>query len=284
MGRRRPVAMLALLPLLAGCVTIHGQFELGGDGTSRYDLTVVVLRASAGATQDAPVLFCNDFQRIFPPGVVIDTVEDGGHVSCRLSGTAPTAELGDRLERSTGAVIRHEEGSYRFIWDPRSDPSLAEGVDDFEFSVTFPGEVLEHSGSSTVSGTTVTWRDPADLFTPGGLSAAGLDRGRPWPAFLAATGLVLGLGAMLALAGRVARRRRADEAGSAPLSSWPPPSPHARVAGAGFLPAGERLPPQAWAPGPPELSHRPAPEVGVDPGPETGRAEPPPPSPWAPPA
>ena len=60
--------------------------------------------------------------------------------------------------------------------DP-SDISDMAGIKDSKVSVTFPGTVLSHSGSSKVDGNTATWTDVNDLFSTGGLTASGKSQG-----------------------------------------------------------------------------------------------------------
>lgn len=50
-----------------------------------------------------------------------------------------------------------------------------EQLDEVVVSVTFPAEVISHSGSSTLDGTTVTWTDIDEIFGEEGLSATARD-------------------------------------------------------------------------------------------------------------
>jgi hypothetical protein len=275
--------LLAAIPLLAGCVGIDGAIDLRDDGTTSYDFTVTTSQAYLAeiGVEPTPAL-CDDVARAFPVGVRVTADVTAEHVACHASGTAPTLQFSDHLERSTGAIISHVDGTYTFEWATGVPSDAHQRIDGFEFSVTFPGGVLEHNGSSTVWLNTVTWRDPDDLMSDTGLRATGRDRGWPLPV-LAAGALVVGIGLLLALAVRAAGRRRAAPEEDVPDGSGSAPQFEGTVAGAPAAPRGERLPPQAWAPdaGPaadPPRATDPSPPIPTGDTPEPGGR-----SPWAPP-
>lgn len=104
-------------------------------------------------------------------GKKVEFYSEAGVEGCRAGGHVPAQVLNDM----GGTITR--EGDTMTVELPTKSlhddiiTAIATGEFtglkleelDLHVAMTFPGEVLEHSGRSTVDGTTVTWRDPADL-------------------------------------------------------------------------------------------------------------------------
>ena len=145
----------------------------------------------------------------------VKDVSDDDYVACQMSGTTD-------LESMAG-ILDHADGTYVFAVTS-SEAGGAAGLgadvfDSFAISVTFPGPVTEHNGSSTVDGTTVTWTDPGDLYGSDGLRAVGKDTASSaWQWVVLAGAGLLGAAAVVLLL--VLRNRRGKDA----LSMQPDPS------------------------------------------------------------
>ena len=98
-----------------------------------------------------------------------------GHPSCTVEMNG--VKLSD-MESSKGEGIKHEGDTFTFDMDISGfqDSQYKSSGITSSLSVTFPGEVTEHNGSSTVDGTKVTWKD---IITESetNLHAAGKDKG-----------------------------------------------------------------------------------------------------------
>lgn len=147
--------------------------------------------------------------------------DDGTYVGCTVTGTMTATDITVQSGRphsvadpSTDVFRGHKENGpigitfdneiIRFHLDRSALFDFVPGVNssgvgdmagigDFKVSVTFPGTVLSHSGSSKVDGDTVTWTDVSDLLSPDGLTASGKSQG-------GLPGWVWGIGALVTLA------------------------------------------------------------------------------------
>jgi len=280
---------VGLLFTLGGCVAVDGRFDLGTDDRISIDLLLQLDEASAKRGYGGDV--CEILEGAWPWAADTDlepTSRDGA-VGCRLTSTLEVSALDPRLDRSyrmgvTGLSVAHLDGEYRFRWDPGyGNGDAAAATDYFQIQVTFPGEVRSHSGSSTVDGTTVTWRSVSDLMTDGGLAAVGDDR--PGVVTLLRNPFSWAVILLLVLAGGIGFERRrwkqADETASAgpdtPTPRGQPPEP--RLVMAGPAPS-ETVAPQAWAPRPADV---PGVTSGLPAPPPQHAVGPQPRSPWAPP-
>lgn len=300
MGRWRCAGlMLALTPLLAGCMSLDAHLDIGTDETVDYRVDLTISKEylmEVGLTGDLDL--CQEIEGWFPAGTSwVPTTSDEAS-TCRITGSSPIAEFGRTEEDGrSGLIIVRGDGEYVFSWAPLPGGDAADQIEHFEVSVSFPGLVTDHSGSGSVWLNTVTWRDPADLFTTDGLMARGADQPHPVLALLPVVGLLVGLGLVVWLGGAIVRRRSASHDEPA---DWPAPDPATRMPvvpdPAVLAPRdAERAwqppppPPQAWAPTPQELH---APEPGPDwspsddPRPDAGGGRPPPDADqeWLPPA
>lgn len=275
--------LLAPLVLLTGCVRLTADVTISSP--SDIDVSMVVAMESAMADQvgqgQALTSACRTDQTQGLRGARVEAYDDGTYRGCRVSGTVTAAALASQDDPPLNVVFNRHDVTFQMgsSWLDRGASQGMEGlqasmISSFQVSVTFPGAVVEHSGSSTVKGRTVTWTDPEDLFAPGGLHAVGKRRvGMPlWGWLLvglAVAGLV-GIGAVVL----VRRRRR-------------------RAQGAPATPAGGQVGHQPWArptAGQPDGSGAqatPGPRPDTPPAHHTGDPNnpgpPDPDSPWRPP-
>ncbi|MCW5953957.1 MAG: hypothetical protein KIT69_17030, partial [Propionibacteriaceae bacterium] len=192
-GRCRAALAGLAAPLLAGCVALDAHIEILTDETVRYQGEVTVTRAyleAEGVAADADVDLCQSLSHWFSGEVTMERLETVEEIGCRIDGTSEIEEFGRSAIGRSGLIVLHSEGAYMFLWNPMPGADAAAALSEFEVSVTFPGEVTEHNGSSTVVWNTVTWRDPADLFRPPGLVAKGNEKASPLAAVLPPVGLL----------------------------------------------------------------------------------------------
>ncbi|GAB3710564.1 LppM family (lipo)protein [Mariniluteicoccus flavus] len=180
--RRSAILLLVLVMALAtGCTRFTGSVTVNADDSvsMNYDFSVPDDPANAKGIE-AVKAKCADnrrFGQFFRP--VKTEYAEAGRVGCRIRGDANQRRLGQ-----AGIAIYHQDGKQHFSFGegmleqldpegPKSGP--VRGIEQFELKVTFRGKVVSHSGSSTVDGTTVTWRDANDLRT--GINAAAQEPG-----------------------------------------------------------------------------------------------------------
>ena len=279
------MAVLAA-PVLAGCMPLDAQLEIRADEPVQYHAVAMVTRGyleSEGLDPDAEVDLCQSLSHWFFGEVTMERLTTPEGVGCQIDGVSPIGESGPSEIGRSGLIVLRADELYTFIWNPMPEADAAAALSEFEVSVTFPGEVVEHNGSSTVWWNTVTWRNPADLSRPPGLVARGNDKPSPLATVLPLVGL-LALAILALWSGRALLRRPRDvSAEPVAEQSWSGPG-ESDAAGAGEPlrvadpPAREALPPEAWAPQPEDLaepSSTTAPDPRMEPEPER--------SPWAPP-
>ena len=194
--------VLPLLVLLSGCVKFDATSTIGSDDKISASVTLAVQDDySFGVDQ-----LCETTLGSMLPGGQSSSYSQGGYTGCTVSVQGVAIST---FATTPFLTIKHENGQYSF----ELSSSVASAVggssgaglvfDSFSFAVTFPGEVLTHSGSSTVSGTTVTWTDADDLLSGDGLQATskesgGWSLGGMLPILgIAAAVLVLGTGAFV---------------------------------------------------------------------------------------
>lgn len=163
----RRLTMLALLFTLAlvvsGCGSLKGHLQVNADDTISVKAALTMKVSAEGdraATERAMREACEAF--ILKTGHSKAAV-NGDQVVCTIDGTLRANQIGQ-----IGASIRHDDNDNTFLLQPASATSQERvdafvGGKDMDLSITFPGTVLEHSGSSTQSGRTVRWTDPQDL-------------------------------------------------------------------------------------------------------------------------
>ena len=97
--------------------------------------------------------------------------EDDEYIGCTIVGEDNAKNIGTR---DSGVAITFTDDEVRFrmgqeIFSPETSGQeiTPEMLSDFKVSVTFPGTVTQHSGSSTVNGNTVTWTSAKELMSSG---------------------------------------------------------------------------------------------------------------------
>lgn len=213
--------------LLGGCMKMEMGVDIKSDDDIRVAMMVGIQRSAAAAMAESgeeitPEDLCD--QAGSDSGVTdatVNDVSDDNYIACEMSGTTDLASMGDALQ--------HADGKYTFTMtssDADSNAGLGADVfDSFRIAVTFPGEVQEHNGSSTVDGTTVTWTDPNDLYGSEGLRAVGKDKASSVMLWIMLAGIVVLVLAAVAVLLLVLRTRRGT--GAAPMQPYlPPTDPH----------------------------------------------------------
>lgn len=256
-GRWRAASPVLAAPILAGCMTLDAHLEIGVDETVRYQAVATITRdhlEAEGVAADDDVDLCQSLGHWFYGEVTMERLAAPDEIGCRIEGVAPIGEFGRSEIGRSGLIVLRADGLYTFIWNPMPGADVAAALSEFEVSVTFPGEVVEHNGSSTVWWNTVTWRDPADLFRPPGLVAKGNDKPSPLATVLPLVGLLALLILVLWSGRALLRRLRGGRAEPAAELSSDPDEPG--VAGVGESvsaadpPAREPLAPDGWVPQP----------------------------------
>jgi len=97
--------------------------------------------------------------------------EDDEYIGCTIVGEDNAKNIGTR---DSGVAITFTDDEVKFrmgqeIFSPETSGQeiTPEMLSDFKVSVTFPGAVTQHSGSSTVDGNTVTWTSAKELMSSG---------------------------------------------------------------------------------------------------------------------
>ncbi|MDR2973498.1 MAG: hypothetical protein LBV00_02115 [Propionibacteriaceae bacterium] len=217
----RLLLLLPLVVLLTGCMRLTMGVDIRSDSNIGLTMDIGVTKEVADYLGDSSTDFCDYLQSsgevpTMPFGFSLTPYTDDQYIGCRIEGASSLAQL-----NSSSDMLTHADGVYTFALD--SSGSLGQlgsagamtgtsSAIDFQVGVTFPGEVLSHSGSSVVDGTTVTWYDIADLTASGGLQASGRDGGGSsslgWVVGIAAAVMVMGLVTVVI----VHRRRSAAKA------------------------------------------------------------------------
>jgi len=178
---RRVALALPILLLLSSCIRLNADYVIHSqdviDVTLDYGLQKSVLQELGQAITGDQL--CSNMADARPQGSAIVPYEDDTFVGCKATFTGSLATID-----STGTNLKLADGVWTFELTGsdlegtgQSGQLTEDAFADFRLSVTFPGEVLSHNGSSTVEGRTVTWADAADLLTSEGLLATGRDAG-----------------------------------------------------------------------------------------------------------
>lgn len=155
------------------------KVEAGLDITSeshiRVFMSVGVDKAYAGTMSSADEL-CEQMRESMAPeaqeSVGLIPREEANYYSCEMSSEGPVKDF--------YPLLTHAAGVWDFQLDARDlgsdvNKRTVGSLDELKISVTFPGKVLTHNGSSEVSGHTVTWTSGKDLVSPEGLRATASD-------------------------------------------------------------------------------------------------------------
>lgn len=276
---RRLTLILAILLLLVLTSCIRMTMDIDIDGAERIDVRADVGMQNAAAKElgaDLPD-FCAEADLTGDTDDVqaepYSEDGDGGYTGCRMEGTSTLAEMGSS---SDGPGLTLEDGVWTFAMDG-ADAEAGQGMSasmlsDFRISVTFPGEVLTHNGTSTVEGTTVTWTNATDLFSAEGLRATARDSGgaggHTWLWIVLGVLALAAIGAAIWFATRKKSQPAAPPYPGQPYPGHPgnqPPYPPASQPYPQGQPSGPQPP---YPPGPHVSPNPPQPPGPVQPGQE----------------
>lgn len=219
--RRCSVALLTLplMVLLAGCVKFDSAMSVSSDDKVDATMLIAIQKQFASMVREV----CTPKGQTAMPNATITPYEDDDYTGCTVS--AHSIPIDQLAKTGSSWKFAHENGQYTFTMANSNQSNDSAGMSgkmftSFKAAVTFPGDVISHSGSSTVQGTTVTWTDPDDMFTDKGLTATAKEASpvqAAMPALLGLAGLLVvgGLGAVIWMA---VRRRRAAAAAQPSVS------------------------------------------------------------------
>ena len=174
--RRWGVLLLAPLLLLSGCMKFNASYDIKDEEHVNANLTIAVSKSMAemsGQNTGGELKECE--QLMSASGVTDKAVakkyEDDEYIGCTIVGEDNAKNIGTR---DSGVAITFTDDEVKFrmgqeIFSPETSGQeiTPEMLSDFKVSVTFPGAVTQHSGSSTVDGNTVTWTSAKELMSSG---------------------------------------------------------------------------------------------------------------------
>lgn len=178
-NRRRwaAVLMLPLILVLSSCVRLNMDVKVLDDKNAEVSMNIGVQKeAATGAGLTGDKLCQQDSTSGFKDNVKTEPYDDGTFVGCKITGKGPVDDTNSMLKLADGVWTFHMPGPSEADTQGAGQMTAAMFT-DFKITATFPGEVLTHSGSSTVSGTTVTWTNAADLLSTDGLKATAKNAG-----------------------------------------------------------------------------------------------------------
>lgn len=152
----RRLAALALVPLimLLSACGLRADITIHSDDTADMSF---LMWDSTGTLTDSD---CNandlaDYTSDLPGGATADYTftEHNGDPACLITATGLT--MGDVTDGGEGLV--HTDGKYVFDLPMNGTSSASAYLEEFTYSITFPGKVTEASGNATVDGNTVSW-------------------------------------------------------------------------------------------------------------------------------
>lgn len=168
---RRPLALLVIpvVFLLSSCVRMQSDYEILGDDEIRMAVDIGVQNKYIEDKDREDPNLCASNGLVETETLSVEQyVEDGedGYTGCRQVGTA---RISDKPEN---ALFNLDDDVWTFSMEGgQGEQMKPDAFTEFNVTVTFPGKVLTHSGTSTVNGTTVTWSDPSDYTDGAGLVA-----------------------------------------------------------------------------------------------------------------
>lgn len=276
---RRVITLLAipLLLLMTSCIRMTADYEIVSDEEIHLVADIGMRNSAAKEMGSEMPDFCDqDGFDVDEGGKAEPYADEGddGYTGCRISGTA---SLADMNEGGTSITFVDDVWTFHMEGQESGGQELsADMFSDFRISVTFPGKVLTHNGSSTLEGTTVTWTNPSDMFTAEGLKATAENSGGNL-LWLWITLGVLGLAAIGAVIFLVTRKKKEPEA-----NPYPQGHPYQQQ-GQPYPPQGQPYGQQTPPPGPPPFG-QPSPPAGPPQQFQPGGAPTPPPPPSGPPS
>lgn len=174
--RSASLLVLPLVLVLTGCLKLDAGFVIKDENNIAISIDFGMKEAAAGGSTKEDM--CETAKKTDAAkslkNATYEPYAEEGYLGCRMAGTAKASEL------TEGFVIKKQDDG---TWLFEVDKSVVEAGDQetnagmfstFRVTVTFPGKVLSHNGSSTVTATTVTWTEAKDLYDTG-LKATGED-------------------------------------------------------------------------------------------------------------
>ena len=252
------LALVPLVMLLSACglradITIHSD-DTADMAFLMWDSTGTLTESDCNASDLA------DYTSELPDGATAEYTftEHNGNPACLI--TASGLTMGDVTDSGDGLV--HTDGKYVFDM-PMSDMSSASAyLEEFTYSITFPGKVTEASGNATIDGNTVSWdltKETENLHAVAEDAGGGTGSLLLW--VVGGVVLLAAIGAVVAVV--IIRQKKKSQAAPAPLYGQP-----GTQAAAGFpvpqpgqptqAPYGQPAPPtQPLTPGQPSAASAP---------------------------
>lgn len=174
--RRWGVLLLAPLLLLSGCMKFNASYDIKDEEHVNANLTIAVSKSMAEMSGQNTGGELKECEQLMSASGVTDKAaakkyEDDEYIGCTIVGEDNAKNIGTR---DSGVAITFTDDEVRFrmgqeIFSPETSGQeiTPEMLSDFKVSVTFPGTVTQHSGSSTVDGNTVTWTSAKELMSSG---------------------------------------------------------------------------------------------------------------------
>lgn len=174
--RRWGVLLLAPLLLLSGCMKFNASYDIKDEEHVNANLTIAVSKSMAEMSGQNTGGELKECEQLMSASGITDKAtakkyEDDEHIGCTIVGEDNAKNIGTR---DSGVAITFTDDEVRFrmgqeIFSPETSGQeiTPEMLSDFKVSVTFPGTVTQHSGSSTVDGNTVTWTSAKELMSSG---------------------------------------------------------------------------------------------------------------------
>ena len=174
--RRWGVLLLAPLLMLSGCMKFNASYDIKDEEHVNANLTIAVSKSMAEMSGQNTGGELKECEQLMSASGITDKAtakkyEDDEHIGCTIVGEDNAKNIGTR---DSGVAITFTDDEVRFrmgqeIFSPETSGQeiTPEMLSDFKVSVTFPGAVTQHSGSSTVDGNTVTWTSAKELMSSG---------------------------------------------------------------------------------------------------------------------
>ncbi len=169
---RRILTVALIVPLLlcmASCARIKQEIKIESVDKMTAVLDIGVEKETAQRLGLDGKMLCDRLSssEIQDGELKSDSYEEGEYIGCRTTASGS-------IDGSD--VISFDETTKEWTFQTKSSDSDsttygASSINEMEVKVTFPGKVLSASGSGKISGNTVTWTDPNDLFSEEGLKA-----------------------------------------------------------------------------------------------------------------
>ncbi len=236
-------ATIPVLLLTSSCVRMKYDFDIKSENKIKVSMDIGVAKEAASSSGETQESLCgDDVQKETLGKFKTEPYEDDRYLGCRIEGTGSAAEL----QTAKVATITHKDG----FWEFRSAPSDPNGqlnasmISEFQMRVKFPGKVVEASGSGVIDGNTVTWTNPSEAMSSGGLYAkakgGGILAALPWVlAVVVLLGLAAGAGTLFFLMGRKKKAPQPQQ----PAAGYPQQQdqqyPHQTAAGYPSEPSGQ---------------------------------------------